>query len=79
MIQKTALLSVREKKICEKRMMKSNYIVNKHLKFKERIDLGRGLILSMIEYCLESTSVCPRSHLKGIRRTLNRAVRVIVH
>ena len=51
--------------------------VKASLTFLQRKELGQGLILSVIEYCLESTSTCNKSTLGIPRRLLNQAVRLI--
>ena len=53
--------------------------LRRNLKLKEKMEIGRGLIMSKIEYCIESTSACPRTHMKGIRRTMNKTERLIMN
>ena len=46
-----------------------------HILFLNRKQLGDGLILSKISYCLEATSCCQRGILKIGKKILNRTVR----
>ena len=47
-----------------------------HLSFLERKELGIGLVLSKLQYCLEITSCCPKYIFNKPKKLLNRLARV---
>ena len=49
--------------------------LGRHIPVKKRRELGQGLVVSKISYCLEATSTGPRSVMKGPNRALNKCVR----
>ena len=66
----------------QRTIQKKGYAVRQlknHLNFMDRKALGRGLVMSQIEYCLEATSSCPKSVLKLAGKQLNRTVREITN
>ena len=50
-------------------------LLRSHLTFLERKELGLGLVISKIQYCLEVTSCCPRYIFNKPKKLLNRLVR----
>ena len=53
--------------------------IKSNLTFIQRKDLGRGLIGSRLEYCLEATSTCSRSQLEVPKKLLNRTTRTVTN
>ena len=51
--------------------------IRNYIHFNSRKKLGQGVIVSKIIYCIEATSSCPKSVLKGPKKILNRLTRNI--
>ena len=48
-----------------------------HIPFLHRKDLGQGLVISKLSYCIEATSCCPQNVLQIGKKLLNRTVREV--
>ena len=51
--------------------------IQSHIPFLQRKQLGQGLIVSKVSYCIEATSCCPKNILQQGSKLLNRTAREI--
>ena len=51
--------------------------LREHIDMGQRKQLGQGLIVSKLSYCIEATSSCPKTMLAAPTKLLNRTVRTI--